>query len=91
MKKTERIENLEAEVEHLQFRIDHLRDYLREIEPSNKMNYFWAKFEKLVEISHNYDANSEEYEKINSVALDMFDRYLTALLESPFGGKKDEN
>ena len=88
MTKAERIEQLEYQVEHLQDRLDHLRDLMHEIEPSSKMNYFWSKFETLVEMSYRYDANSDEYKRLNKIVWEMLDRYLQALLESPFGGEK---
>ena len=91
MTKTERLEELQYKVEHLQDRVDHLRDYMHEIEPSSKMNYFWSKFETLVEMSHKYDVNTDEYSRLNKIAWEMLDRYLQALLESPFGRKNDED
>lgn len=89
MKKKSRIEELEAGFEHLQERIDGLRDDIQELEatlrPTSAMKYFWDKFEDTLAWAQKFDANSEEWKKLNNLAWTLLDKYLVALLKSPWG------
>lgn len=74
-----RIENLQAEFEHLQYRFDGLRDYVKEHPDYNDANYYWNRFEDLLAWSWKYDKNSEEYHKLATTAWHFLDKYLEAL------------
>lgn len=60
-----------------------------------QMNYYWRRFTELIEISEHYDKNSEEYEKINKMGWECFDRwsalFLTGYTEVEPEGGEDEN
>lgn len=80
-----RVEELEAWVEHLQDRVDGLRDMVQENAPSSLTEYYWNKFEDLLAWSMKVDKNSEEYSRLNEGAWFMFDKYMDVLLTHPFG------
>lgn len=75
------IEELNAKFDHLQYRFDNLRDYIKENPPSD---YYWNKFEDLLAWSLKFDKNSEEYSKLNHAAWLMLDQYLEMLLTKTF-------
>ena len=75
------IEELNAKFEHLQYRFDNLRDYVKENPPSD---YYWNRFEDLLAWSLKFDTNSEEYSRINKAAWMMLDQYLEMLLTKTF-------
>lgn len=81
MKIKSEIEELNAKFEHLQYRFDNLRDYVKENPPCE---YYWNKFEDLLAWSLKFDKNSEEYSTITKVGWKMLDKYLKMLL----GGKE---
>lgn len=89
MKTKNRVEELEAHVEHLQERIDGLRDDIQELEftlrPTCAMKYFWDKFEDTLAWCQKYDANTEEWKKLNGLGWKLLDKYLAALKKSPWG------
>ena len=90
MRKTNsRLDELEAAFEHLQERIDGLRDDIQELEvtlrPTCAMKYFWDRFEDTLAWCQKYDANTEEWEKLNHLAWEMMGKYLDALMKSPWG------
>lgn len=82
MKIKSEIEELNAKFEHLQYRFDNLRDYVKENPPCE---YYWNKFEDLFAWSLKFDKNSEEYSRLNKTGWMMLDKYLRMLL-----GGKDE-
>lgn len=45
--RNKRIENLQADFEHLQDRVDNLRDYVTEYKDFKEADYYWNKFEDL--------------------------------------------
>lgn len=83
--KNKRLEELEVQVEHLQERIDNLRDFYYEGPASSE--YYWNKFEDLLAWAKRFDANSDEYKKLAEVAWSMLDKYLD-ILKVSFGGGK---
>lgn len=81
MRVKDEIEELNAKFEHLQYRFDNLRDYVKENPPSD---YYWNRFEDLLAWSLKFDKNSKEYSKINKAAWMMLDQYLEMLLTKTF-------
>lgn len=81
MKIKDEIEELNAKFEHLQYRFDNLRDYVKENPPSD---YYWNRFEDLLAWSLKFDKNSKEYGKLNKAAWMMLDQYIEILFTSTF-------
>lgn len=52
------------------------------------MNYHWRRFTQLVEISYHIDKNTDEYNKINKMCWECFDRWCSLYLN---GYTEDEN
>ncbi len=78
--KNKRIEELEAQVEHLQECVDNLRDYVTEYKDFKDADYHWNKFEDLLAWSLKFDKNSDEYSKLSRAGWEMLDIYLDCLL-----------
>ena len=76
MSRKTQIEELNAKFEHLEYRFDNLRDYVKEKPLSD---YYWNKFEDLLTWSLKFDKNSEEYSKLTKAGWNMLDRYLNIL------------
>lgn len=72
-----RIEELEAMVEHLQDRVDRLRDHIYE-HPSGE--YVWNKFEDTMAWARKYDKNSKMYKILNDSAAELLEFYMNILL-----------
>ena len=81
MKIKSEIEELNAKFEHLQYRFDNLRDYVKENPPSD---YYWNRFEDLLAWSLKFDNNSEEYSELIKAAWMMLDQYIKILSTSTF-------
>ena len=85
----ERLDELEAHIWLIERRLDGLRDDIQELEvtlkPTYAMRYFWERFEDTLAWAQKYDKNSEEWKKLNKLGWTMMDKYLTALLKSPWG------
>ncbi len=81
MKIRNEIEELNAKFDHLQYRFDNLRDYVKENPPSD---YYWNRFEDLLAWSLKFDKNSKEYSRINKAAWMMLDRYLENVVYKNF-------
>lgn len=81
MKIKSEIEELNAKFDHLQYRFDNLRDYVKENPPSD---YYWNKFEDLLAWSLKFDKNSEEYSRLDKAAWMMLDKYIEILFTSTF-------
>ena len=81
MIKRNEIEELNAKFDHLQYRFDSLRDYIKE-NPSS--DYYWNKFEDLLAWALKFDKNSKEYSKLNKAAWQMLDTYLDCLFVKTF-------
>lgn len=81
MKIRNEIEELNAKFDHLQDRVDRLRDYIKE-NPSS--DYYWNRFEDLLAWSLKFDKNSEEYSKLNKAAWQMLEVYLDCLFVKTF-------
>ena len=94
-KTNDRLDELEAGFEHLQERIDGLRDkvyeQMVEYTPTMRSEYFWNKFEDVLAWCQKYDANTEEWKKLNHLAWELMDKYLEALLQSTLWGEKDDD
>lgn len=81
MKIKDEIEELNAKFEHLQYRFDNLRDYVKE---NPTCDYYWNRFEDLLAWSLKFDKNSEEYSRLNKAGWMMLDQYLEMLLTKTF-------
>lgn len=81
MKIKSEIEELNAKFEHLQYRFDNLREYMKE-NPS--CDYYWNRFEDLLAWSLKFDKKSKEYSRINKAAWMMLDQYLEILFTKTF-------
>ena len=81
MKIKDEIEELNAKFDHLQYRFDNLRDYVKENPTSD---YYWNRFEDLLVWSLKFDPNSEEYSRLNKAAWMMLDQYIEILFTSAF-------
>ena len=81
MNKKARIKELEAGFEHLQERIDNLRDYVQEYKCDRTADYYFNKLQSLVALSLKFDKNSEEYQKLSKAVWKMLELYVNALGE----------
>lgn len=88
MRQKDRIDELEAVVEHLQKRIDGLRDYIKDNPTYTDAEYCWNKFEDLLAWAKEFDANSKEYERLTEIGWRMLDKYLECLMFRKLGGEK---
>lgn len=79
MKVKSEIDELNAKFDHLQYRFDNLRDYVKE-NPS--CDYYWNKFEDLLAWSLKFDKNSQEYAKVSNAGWKMLDKYLEILFKT---------
>ena len=86
--KGKRIEELEAQVEHLQERVDNLRDYVTEYKGIKEADYYWNKFEDLLAWSLKFDKNSDEYTILSRAAWKMLDFYMEWLLPHGVSNEK---
>lgn len=77
MKVKSEIDELNAKFEHLQYRVDNLRDKIYET-PNGE--HLWEKFEDVLAWSQKYDKNSEEYSKLTKLGWTILDLYLDYLL-----------
>ena len=84
--KNKRLEELEAQVEHLQDRLDNFRDLVEKRYTS--ADHYWRKFEDLLAWAKRFDANSDEYQKLLDTAWLMLGRYLD-VLSLKIGAKDD--
>ena len=77
MKIRNEIEELNAKFDHLQDRVDRLRDKIYE-NPKGKI--LWDNFNDLLAWSQKFDKNSEEYEIIIKAGWEILDLYLQIIL-----------
>ena len=75
------IEELNAKFDHLQDRVDRLRD---EIYENPSCDYYWNRFEDLLAWSLKFDKNSKEYSRLNKAGWMMLDQYLEMLFTKTF-------
>lgn len=85
MKTKSEIEELNAKFEHLQYRFDNVRDYVKE---NPKGEYLWKRFEDLLAWSLKFDGNSEEYSILTKAGWKVLDEYLSWLLTKRIGDGK---
>lgn len=81
MNKKARIEELEASVEHLQDRVDRVRDYVQEYKTSNIADWYFNKFQTLIDVSLKFDKNSKEYEELRNAAIRMLELFYNSIGE----------
>lgn len=72
MKIRHEIEELNAKFEHLQARVDRLRDEIYEKPDSY---YLWERFVEVVDLSHKYDSNSKEWRDLTKIGWKILDKW----------------
>ena len=78
MKIKDEIEELNAKFEHLQYRFDNLRDYVKETPPCD---YYWKQFVRVQQAQEHFDKNSVEFIKLNKAGWLLISKYLDTILK----------